>query len=99
MLAAQGVVGMDWSHLSHRYRAEGTACFSWQVNPRSLPPAVECGSILVVVRGAPRESLNLRVPPELKQQVDEHAEVKGVSINAAAILLLAEGLRVERRRK
>lgn len=53
---------------------------------------------MVVVRGAPRESLNLRVPPELKQQVEEYAEVKGVSTNAAAILLLAEGLRVERRR-
>ncbi len=65
----------------------------------SLLARFECGSMLVVVRGAPRESLNLRVPPELKQQVDEYAEVKGVSINTAAILLLAEGLRVERRKR
>lgn len=54
---------------------------------------------MVVVRGAHRESLNLRVPPELKAQVEKYAEVKGVSINAAAILLLAEGIRAERRRE
>jgi predicted HicB family RNase H-like nuclease len=54
---------------------------------------------MVVVRGAPRESLNLRVPPELKAQVDEFAEVNNISINAAAILLLAAGLRTERRRR
>ena len=54
---------------------------------------------MVVVRGAPRESLNLRVPLELKQHVEEYAQMKGVSINAAAILLLGEGIRAERRRK
>lgn len=80
----------------HQIRAEGTACFSWRVNSRS---PLSRGSILVVVKGAPRESLNLRVPPELKAEVEAYAEVKGVSINAAAILLLAEGLRVERRRR
>lgn len=67
------------------------------VGVRVSPP--ECGSIMVVVRGAPRESLNLRVPPELKAEVERFAEVKGVSINAAAILLLVEGVRSERRRK
>jgi predicted HicB family RNase H-like nuclease len=54
---------------------------------------------LVVVRGAVRESLNLRVPPELKRQVEEYAKVKGVSVNAAATLLLAEGIRAEGRRR
>lgn len=54
---------------------------------------------MVVIRGQQRVSLNLRVPPELKQQVEEYAEVKGVSINAAATLLLAEGLRSERRKR
>lgn len=54
---------------------------------------------MVVVIGAPRESLNLRVPPELKTEVEAYAQVKGVSVNAAAILLLGEGLRAERRRR
>jgi len=53
---------------------------------------------MIVVRGEPRESLNLRVPPALKRQVEEHAERAGVSVNAAASLLLAAGLRAERRR-
>ena len=46
-----------------------------------------------------RESLNLRVPPGLKRSVEEYAQLKGVSVNAAAILLLTEGIRAERRRK
>jgi predicted HicB family RNase H-like nuclease len=53
---------------------------------------------LVVARGDRRESLNLRVPPELKRQVEEFADAAGISINAAACILLAEGLRAERRR-
>lgn len=57
------------------------------------------GSILVVVRGEERQSLNLRVPTALKRQVEEYAQLKGVSINAAAILLLGEGIRAEQRRK
>jgi len=52
-----------------------------------------------VVRGAHRESLNLRVPPELKRQIEEYAAQAGISINAAACVLLAEGLRTERRRR
>lgn len=51
-----------------------------------------------MVKGAPKESLNLRVSPELKQRVVEYAERIGVSINAAACLLLTEGLRAEGRR-
>jgi predicted HicB family RNase H-like nuclease len=43
-------------------------------------------------------SLNLRVPPELKRQVAEYAQRTGISINAAACVLLADGLRAERRR-
>ena len=54
--------------------------------------------MMVVVRGDPRESLNLRVPPALKRQVEEYAERAGISVNAAAILVLAAGLRAERRR-
>ncbi|MBA9007552.1 toxin-antitoxin system HicB family antitoxin [Thermomonospora cellulosilytica] len=55
--------------------------------------------MLVVVRGAPRESLNLRVPPELKRRIIEYAEQVGISINAAAVVLLTEGLRAEERRR
>jgi predicted HicB family RNase H-like nuclease len=47
----------------------------------------------------PRESLNLRVPPDLKQQVVEYAVRVGVSVNAAAIVLLGKGLRAEEDRK
>ncbi|MFI0372795.1 toxin-antitoxin system HicB family antitoxin [Actinomadura sp. 1N219] len=54
---------------------------------------------MVVARGAPRESLNLRVPPALKRRIEEYAEEAGVSINAAACLLLGEGLRTEDRRR
>jgi predicted HicB family RNase H-like nuclease len=54
---------------------------------------------LVVVRGAPRESLNLRVSPELKRQIEEYAAQTGISINAAACVLLAEGLRAGRRKR
>ncbi|WP_157987113.1 toxin-antitoxin system HicB family antitoxin [Streptomyces atratus] len=52
-----------------------------------------------MVRGDRRESLNLRVPPDLKRQVEEYADETGISINAAACILLAEALRVEWRRK
>ena len=58
-----------------------------------------CGSILVVTRGPPRESLNLRVPPELKRRVVEHATRTGIPINAAASVLLDEGLRAQRRKR
>jgi predicted HicB family RNase H-like nuclease len=54
---------------------------------------------MVVVRGTSRESLNLRVPPELKRQVEEYAQQAGISVNAAACVLLAEGARAEKRRK
>src|SRR5512147_2825543 len=57
------------------------------------------GSILVVARGDRRESLNLRVSPDLKRQIEAYAERVGISINAAACVLLAEGLRAERRRE
>jgi predicted HicB family RNase H-like nuclease len=60
---------------------------------------VRCGSILVVVRGAPRESLNLRVSPEMKRQIEVYAAQTGISINAAACVLLAEGLRAGRRKR
>jgi predicted HicB family RNase H-like nuclease len=53
---------------------------------------------LVVARGDRRESLNLRVSPDLKRQIEAYAERVGISINAAACVLLAEGLRAERRR-
>jgi hypothetical protein len=41
---------------------------------------------------AARESLNLRVSPELKRQVEGYAEFKGISVNAAAIRLLTDRL-------
>jgi len=34
----------------------------------------------------------------LKRQIEAYADAAGISINAAACLLLAEGLRTERRR-
>ncbi|MGK5446615.1 toxin-antitoxin system HicB family antitoxin [Streptomyces radiopugnans] len=52
-----------------------------------------------MARGDRRESLNLRVPPDLKRQIEEYADRVGISINAAACVLLAEGLRMERRRE
>jgi hypothetical protein len=55
---------------------------------------------LVVARGDRRESLkNLRVSPDLKRQIEAYAERVGISVNAAACVLLAEGLRSERRRE
>lgn len=39
-----------------------------------------------------REALNLRVMPEMKQQVEQYADAHGVPINAAAIMLLVAGL-------
>jgi predicted HicB family RNase H-like nuclease len=45
-----------------------------------------------------RESLNLRVPPDLKRQVEEYAARLGISVNAAACVLVTEGLRAEKRR-
>ncbi|GAB3713801.1 hypothetical protein GCM10028793_49540 [Nocardiopsis oceani] len=67
------------------------------MNPRSLP-SLHSGSIVVVSERASRESLNLRVPPDLKRNIEAHAERMGISINAAACVLLTEGLRAERRR-
>lgn len=55
--------------------------------------------MMVVAKGAPRESLNLRVAPELKRQIEAYAARTGISVNAAAAVLLAEGLRAERRRR
>jgi predicted HicB family RNase H-like nuclease len=51
-----------------------------------------------MVRGEPRESLNLRVSPELKRQIEGYADANGVSINAAASVLLTKALKAERRR-
>jgi hypothetical protein len=46
-----------------------------------------------------KESLNLRVTPALKRQVEEYARGLGISVTAAASVLLAEGLRAERRKE
>lgn len=43
--------------------------------------------------------MNLRVGPEVKRQVEEYARNAGLSINAAAIVLVVEGLRAERCRR
>ncbi|MGW7410619.1 toxin-antitoxin system HicB family antitoxin [Streptomyces sp. NPDC054833] len=52
-----------------------------------------------MARGDRRESLNLRVSPDLKRRIEAYAERVGISINAAACVLLAEGLRTEQRRE
>ena len=46
----------------------------------------------------PREPLYLRVRPGLKRQVEEYARQSGISVNAAACILLAESLRTAQRR-
>ncbi|MFJ9558322.1 toxin-antitoxin system HicB family antitoxin [Nocardiopsis sp. NPDC101807] len=51
-----------------------------------------------MAKGESRESLNLRVPSDLKRKVEAHAERMGISINAAACVLLTEALRTERKR-
>lgn len=56
------------------------------------------GSMMVVPRGDPVESLNLRVSPDIKRQVVAYAYRMGISINAAAAVLLAKGLSAEDRR-
>jgi predicted HicB family RNase H-like nuclease len=55
--------------------------------------------MLRMARGTPRESLNLRVSPDLKRQIEAYAQRVGISVNAAACVLLAEALREERRRE
>lgn len=60
--------------------------------------SAECGSVLVVARGDRRESLNLRVSPDLKRQIEAYAQRVGISINAAACILLTEQLREENTR-
>ena len=52
--------------------------------------------MMVVARGDPRVSLNLRVSPDIKRQVEEYAQRAGVSVNAAASVLLAAALRADR---
>jgi predicted HicB family RNase H-like nuclease len=56
----------------------------------------QCG--IVVSMAEARESLNLRVPPDIKRQVEAYAERAGISVNAAACVILTEALREERRR-
>lgn len=50
---------------------------------------------MVVPRGEPTESLNLRVSPDLKRRVVAYAFRMGVSINAAACVLLARAVAAE----
>lgn len=48
-----------------------------------------------MTRGERRESLNLRISPELKRQVTEYSQRLGISINAAAAVLLARAVAAE----
>jgi hypothetical protein len=69
-----------------------------QLRPLDPPFGVsQCGSVLVVAEA--KESLNLRVAPALKRQVEGYARRLGISVTAAASVLLAEGLRAERRKE
>jgi predicted HicB family RNase H-like nuclease len=56
----------------------------------------QCG--IVAGMAEARESMNLRVPPALKRQVEAYAERAGISVNAAACVLLTEALRTDQRR-
>jgi hypothetical protein len=68
------------------------------VIPHDTPLSVsQCGSVLAVAEA--KESLNLRVAPALKRQVEEYARRLGISVTAAASVLLADGLRAERRKE
>lgn len=61
-----------------------------------LPPSDQrnlLGSMMVVIRGAERQSLNLRVSPDIKHGVEAYAEANGISINAAASVLLTQALK------
>lgn len=49
--------------------------------------------MMVVIRGAERQSLNLRVSPDIKHGVEAYAEANGISINAAASVLLTQALK------
>lgn len=48
-----------------------------------------------MTRTSPHDSLNLRVGPELKQRIRDYARVTGITLNAAASVLLDRGLRAE----
>lgn len=50
------------------------------------------------MNGGQREVLYLRIPEDLKRQVDAYATQRGMPVNAAGIVLLTEGLRAERKR-
>lgn len=60
----------------------------------------QSGSVLVVTKKQSREkeSLNLRVPPELKQRVVEYANQNDLSYNKAACILLGKGLQTAARK-
>lgn len=47
---------------------------------------------------APRETIFLRAPAELKQRLEVYAGRAGVPVNAAAVLLLADALRLAERK-
>lgn len=51
---------------------------------------------MVVAVNQKRESLHLRVVPELKRQIEAYARETGVPISAGAVFLLKAGLRAER---
>lgn len=44
-----------------------------------------------------RASLNLRIPPPLKARIEDYAARMGLSLNAAASVLLDRGLRAAQR--
>lgn len=56
----------------------------------------QCATVVGMTEA--RESLNLRVPPDMKRQVEAYAERAGISVNAAACVLLTEALRTDQRR-
>lgn len=52
--------------------------------------------MLVMTESPPRESLHLRVVPELKRQIEAYARETGVPTSSAAVFLLMAGIRMER---
>lgn len=52
-----------------------------------------------MTRGLPKASLNVKIPADLKRQVDDYADQNGISQAATVTLLLAAGLRADRRKR
>ena len=49
--------------------------------------------------GGPRVQVNTRMDPELKRQLEEYAKRRGMSVNAAVLGFIIDGLKADKRRE